>query len=110
LAVPLTASLAGLRCAMGEVQTTLSAKQEELARHALGFSKGKKKSFRNHFLAENNSRDFVEWAEMEENGFARSKKHKMWGEDSTMFFLTLFGAKLAMKSGEKLSKEDFQDV
>ncbi len=50
----------------------LTTTQEELIKHALGTTWGKK-SYRNYFACGRSGDDFEQWKDMEAKGFARSR-------------------------------------
>ncbi len=81
----------------------MTARQIELARHALGLRSSNKTSYRNHFCASEGHADFAEWMRMVESGFAtRRAGNEMSGGDD-VFRLTSVGAIAALKPGERLS-------
>ena len=87
----------------------MTTKQIELARHALGLSQFRKKSYRNRFIAGDGHPDFPEWMKMVIDRNAKRSQSRMFGGDS-MFMLTLVGARTALNAGEQLDKEDFPDA
>lgn len=89
----------------------MTPEQRELARHALGFPNKTRKSYRNHFCAGKDHRDYPEWMKMVENDLAKRHEgnYSLTGGDF-VFILTTYGAELALKSGERLDKKDFPDI
>lgn len=85
----------------------MTPEQIELARHALGLPNRNKKSYRNHFVAGEGHSDFENWRDMVEKGFARGKKGSQLTGGDPVFWLTLAGASLALRRGEKLDPDDF---
>ena len=85
----------------------LTLKQRELARHALGleYNRGKKVSFRNRFVCEE---DNEHWQDMVSKGYAtfRPAATVPFG-GSAIFYLTRKGAELALDKGDRLDPEDF---
>ncbi len=75
----------------------MTARQIELARHALGL--GLKKSYRNRFYASPLHPDFDDWFYLAATGDARR-----FGDH---FKLTTAGATKALLPGESLGPEDF---
>lgn len=78
--------------------------QISLARSALGFNTGKRKSYRNNFFVSPGTDGHRHWQEMAAKGWAIEipQSGKL-----ILFKLTLAGAKLALKKGESLCGEDF---
>ena len=88
-------------------EPVMTARQRELARHALGLPNERARSYRNGFSAGDGHSDYADWLAMVEGGFAvRRAKPKDFG-GSDVFHLTLHGAKRAIKTGETLDPEDF---
>lgn len=80
----------------------------ELARHALGLTKGRTVSFRMHFVAGKGHHDHAAWMEMvaaEDATRVDGAKLHYGGDD--LFLLTQKGAEKALRPGEELSEEDF---
>ncbi len=85
----------------------MTPEQIELARHALGLPNRLRKSYRNHFVTGEGSADHPHWMAMFQAGDARRwPPTQMTGGDD-LFRLTKQGATAALKSGERLSAEDF---
>ncbi|QEX18535.1 hypothetical protein FRZ44_38420 [Hypericibacter terrae] len=81
--------------------------QIELARHALGLTNGRRRSYRNHFVTGEGSHDYAAWQAMVAAGEAtRTKGNAITGGDD-LFRLTKIGAVAALKRGETLDPEDF---
>lgn len=85
----------------------LEEKYKELTRHTLGLPNDRKRSYRNHYLAGDNSNEFRLWTDLVRNKLAESNKSALWGSHSTMFRLTYEGAALSLEKGEQLCEEDF---
>lgn len=87
----------------------LSPRERELARHALGLTDGRTRSYRNRFVAGKGHADHPDWLRLVKRGLAgRRAGVKMFG-GSDLFWLTRQGAELALKPGETLDPEDFPD-
>lgn len=86
---------------------TLTDTQRELARHALGLTRGKKVTFRNHFVTGEGSKDHAAWMEMVNAGAAKRRTGSALSGGDDIFWLTKAGATAALNRGEKLSAEDF---
>lgn len=89
----------------------LTAKQIELARHALGFDEGVRVSYRNRYHISQGSDAFEDWKDLESRGLA--EKTLVPTRDNRryyLFSLTLEGAKMVLRDGESLDKEDFPDA
>lgn len=84
----------------------MTAKQLELARHALGLPNRDNRSYRNHFCIGTYSPDHAEWEDLVSKGLAVKRTSDLWGGDD-MFHLTLEGARAAMEPKEHLSREDW---
>jgi hypothetical protein len=81
--------------------------QIDLARHALGLVRDDTRcSYRNHFVAGNDHADYEEWMKMVEAGAAVRRQVQGFGGDD-LFYLTLDGAKAALRPGEDLDLQDF---
>lgn len=85
----------------------MTPEQIELARHALGLPNGRRQSYRNHFVAGEGHSDYVAWCDLVEKGFARGRKGNQLTGGDPVFWLTLAGASLALRRGERLDPEDF---
>lgn len=83
--------------------------QRELARHALGLTNGRRKSYRNHFVADPGSDDHEHWNALEKAGLARVQRRVDWIGGCDCFWLTREGAVLALNDGESLDDEDFPE-
>lgn len=88
---------------------TLTPRQRELARHALGLPNKMKMSYRNRFVAGVGHQDYDEWLKMvaQENAAVRPGNTLPYGGDD-LFWLTPQGARFALKKYERLDQEDFQ--
>lgn len=89
----------------------MNTKQIELARHALGFDEGVKVSYRNRYHISQGSDAFEDWKDLESRGLA--VKTLVPSRDNRryyMFALTIKGAKMVLRHGESLDKEDFPDA
>lgn len=83
----------------------MTERQRGLARFALGFVYGKRRSYRNRFAAAIGSRDYEEWRAMVNAGYAmRVPWFYSYGDH---FFMTRAGAEAVLKKNEKLDPEDF---
>jgi hypothetical protein len=85
----------------------VTARQRELARHALGLTDGRTRSYRNAFVCGKSHPDFADWKRMVRKGLASGRSGKaMFGGDD-VFWLTRKGAQAALGPGESLDPEDF---
>lgn len=86
----------------------MTARQVELARHALGLRPGRLVSHRNHFCAGPSHDDFAHWEAMVVAGFAiRRRLPPLDQTDLAMFHLTRAGAERALLPGDVLDPEDW---
>lgn len=85
----------------------MTPEQIELARHALGLPNRNRKSYRNHFVAGEGHSDFDNWQAMVMAGLARFRKGSELTGGDPVFWLTLEGARSALKKGERLDLDDF---
>lgn len=88
----------------------MTARQVELARHALGLNR-KKVSYRNYFSVGFGAPDYDQWQQMVRQGNAFRwvgpiKAGTMFGGDD-VFHMTRKGANAVLKDGESLDPEDF---
>ena len=83
----------------------MTERQIELARHALGLTRSRLVSFRNHFCAGPYHEDFTEWEAMVAAGFAVKRESKVLPPGDVMFHLTRAGAEQALKPGDVLDPE-----
>ena len=84
---------------------TMNEEQIKLARHALGlgYTAEHNRSYRNRYHCNPGTPANDLWRDMVSNGFARGEVvGKM-----DFFYLTLIGAKAAIRDGESLDREDF---
>lgn len=86
--------------------STLTPRERELARHALGLDR-RRQSYRNHYIV-GECEDHTIWLGMVERGLARQRRRSSatFG-DSDCFYLTRAGALAALEPGETLDPEDF---
>ena len=81
-------------------QFTMTDRQRELARHALGLPNAKRTTYRNHFVTGEGSDDFADWMAMVVGGFAgRGRPSPLTGGED-IFWLTTMGAMAALEPGE----------
>lgn len=85
----------------------MTPRQIELARHALGLTRSRLVSFRNHFCAGPGHEDFADWEAMVAAGFARKRESKVLAPGDVMFHLTRAGAEQALQPGDVLNPEDW---
>jgi hypothetical protein len=85
----------------------MTARQRELARHALGLRPGRLVSYRNHFCCDAGHDDLAEWEAMVAAGFARKRTSAMLPPGDVMFHLTRAGAERALMPGDVLDPEDW---
>lgn len=86
----------------------LTPKQIELARHALGLSRTRHTSYRNHFVTGPGSSDYDDWVMMADDGYAVRRPYPLAAGDF-LFNLTKKGADAALGPGDKLDREDFPE-
>lgn len=84
----------------------MTARQIELARHALGLRKGTLVSYRNAFVATPESPDFAEWIAMMHAGHAE-RRGILPTSGWWVFKLTRAGAERALLPGDVLDPEDW---
>lgn len=82
---------------------TLSLRQFDLARHALGLPNDRRRSYRNRFYAGSGHQAYADWEAMIASGAARAEE----AGGTRMFWLTEQGARAALLPGEQLCHEDF---
>ena len=85
---------------------SLTLKQRELARHALGLPNAIKQSYRNRYFCSLGNTAYNDWMVLVTAGLAlhdTDERHN----SLDLFYLTPEGAELALKPGEKLCPEDF---
>lgn len=85
----------------------MTARQIELARHALGLRPGCLVSYRNNFVVATDTPDFADWRAMEAAGLAKRRRHGFAGW--VVFYLTQAGAERALLPGDVLDEEDWGD-
>lgn len=86
---------------------SMTARQIELARHALGLPNSNAMSYRNAFVAGEGHADHPDWLEMVDNGFAVRRVQPKGFGGSDIFHLTHRAARLSLRAGESLDPEDF---
>jgi carotenoid cleavage dioxygenase-like enzyme len=72
-----------------------------MARHALGLTEGRRKSYRNRYVAGIGTDAEERWDDLVRRGLAQ--------RDGGCFRLTEEGARAALNNGEKLDPEDFPE-
>jgi hypothetical protein len=87
------------------VKIEMTARQIELARHALGFPNSRNRSYRNHFCAGPGHDDYADWEDLVSKGLALKRSDGQWGGDS-MFYLTLEAALSVRLAKEHISAAD----
>ncbi len=93
-----------------DLRPPLTPRQIELARHALGLDGRRKQSYRNRFFAGSGHDDFDDWQEMVAAGAAKVRPPVPGLSSDHAFWLTLDGAKEALRKGESLDREDFPNL
>lgn len=79
----------------------------DVARHALGLTGDRKRSYRNYFTAGEDHADYQKWMGIVAKGLAvRIDRRGMMGGD-WLFHLTYDGAEQALYEGESLDDSDF---
>lgn len=89
---------------------TMSERQRELARHALGLKAGRgrwPKSYRNHFVASEGHTDWPDWMLLTHAGLAKHRDGGPLSGGDEVFWLKRTGAEMALKPNERLNPEDF---
>ncbi len=84
---------------------TMTDKQREYARHALGFPNRKNTSYRNHFCIGVGGDGYEEWMDLVSKGLAVRRTSNLWCGDD-MFYLTLPGALMVREPKEHISQEE----
>lgn len=85
----------------------MKPEHRDLARHALGLSRGRKVSYRNYFVASPGSQDHIHWQQMVLDGTAFKGRWRPEICRDDLFHLTPVGANAALNKGERLDPEDF---
>ena len=86
----------------------LTPEQIKLARHALGIPNKRRKSYRNRFVIGAGCTDYEQWMAMVALGAAkRVDASRVPFGVGDLFYLTMSGARAALKRGEMLCPEDF---
>jgi hypothetical protein len=86
-------------------EISVTPKQRELIRHALGLPNDRNESYRNHFCAGLGHDDWKDWLDMVARGLAVRRESGNWGGDS-MFHVKLETALFVREPHEHLSPED----
>lgn len=81
--------------------------QTEHARHALGLPNDRRQSYRNRYICGTGHKAYQNWLEMVGRGEATSSGARRAYGGAELFSLTLLGARIALKAGETLDREDF---
>lgn len=84
---------------------TMTTYQIQLARHALGLDGLRKTSYRNRFMASPDQPNHRAWENMVRDGNAQRAVSKQ-----AVYYLTLAGARAALREGEHLDREDFPEI
>ena len=88
---------------------TLTDRQKNLARHALGLPNEKNMTYRNHFWIDRAGDGYNDWQDMVENGFAvKAPGGQNWVGD--FFYLTIEGARAVLAPTEHISREEAQNM
>jgi hypothetical protein len=83
---------------------TLTPREKELARHALGLPNSRRRSYRNRYFAPSSSESHDIWIGMVSRGLGAF----FYSSGSNDYFrLTRSGALAALDPGEELDEEDF---
>lgn len=85
----------------------MTPEQIELARHALGLTQGRKRSYRNHFVCGPGHSDYDNWEAMTNDGKAWKRKGSPLSGGDDIFGMTAAGAEEVLRKGERLDPEDF---
>lgn len=86
-------------------EVSMTGRQIELARHALGLPNRKNTSYRNYFCIGEGADGHIEWEDLVAKGLAVKRKTALCGGDD-YFHLTLKGALMVRKTKEHISAED----
>lgn len=89
---------------------TMSERQRDLARHALGLKEGRgrwPKSYRNHFVASEGHTDWPDWMLLHLAGLAKRRDGGPISGGDEVFWLKRAGAEMALNPNERLDPEDF---
>jgi hypothetical protein len=84
---------------------TLTPRENELARHALGLDGRRKRSYRNRYFIDATTSIGLIWLAMVARGLAAIEPQPKSLCD--FFYLTRAGAEAALNPGESLDEEDF---
>ena len=85
---------------------TMSERQRDLARHALGLPSIRRSSYRNRYVCSESGPTWSNWMLMELTGLAENDPD-FSSNGHVLFSLTRRGAEMALKKGERLNPEDF---
>ncbi len=86
---------------------TLTPRERELARHALGLDGRRKCTYRNHYGLYPGGNDHSTWLGLVECGLAMRRASVSFHGGADHFWLTRAGALAALETGEMLDEEDF---
>lgn len=88
---------------------TITPKQRELARHALGLPNKQNTTYRNHFCIGKGGDGYEDWEALAAQGAAvKAVGGVNWSGD--FFYLTLEGAKAVLLPKEHISREDAEKM
>lgn len=82
---------------------TLTPREREMARHALGLPNSRRRSYRNRYFAPPGGDSHVIWSALVARGLAEMSRKPR----NDFFCLTRAGAEAALNPGEDLDEEDF---
>lgn len=85
---------------------SLTPRQREMARHALGLPNRAKRSFRNRYFTVRGTPKHDAWMDLVHRGYALI----LSGAPLDEFTLTRAGADVALERGESLCPEDFPSI
>jgi hypothetical protein len=88
-----------------DAMETLTPRERELARHALGLDGRRKRSYRNRYFIDATTPTGLAWLAMVARGLAEIEPRPKSLCD--LFYLTRAGARAALETGETLDREDF---
>lgn len=91
---------------MSEVMT---ARQLQMARHALGLPNSKRTTYRNRYCLGRGDEGYADWEDLVSRNLAIKQTGTFWGGDD-MFYLTLEGARAALHRGEHISREEMKEL
>ena len=94
---------------MTPTQVTLTNRQRDFARHALGLPNGQNMAYRNHFCIDREGDGYEDWENLVSKGLAvKALGGKEWVGD--FFYLTLEGARAVLRPQEHISREDAEKM